>query len=164
MGLALRIAVFVLALFFIVSAFYFIPFRTAFVVNSGLLNPLTFSGEEISSPSDRLNSSQIEIFTDKVVIHINNSQLGSFGNTNSMLPLIDEASNGIIIKPQNEQDIHAGDIIAFEREGIMIVHRVTETDTDEEGWYAITKGDNSQQEDGKIRFQDVRYVIIALVY
>ena len=65
-----------------------------------------------------------------------------------MDPVIDFGSNAIEIVPQNQSDIHPGDIISYNNtRGDAIIHRVLRTGEDEFGWYAITKGDNAQEAD-----------------
>ena len=148
----------------IVLVLSFLPFRSSFAINN-IQNPSSDSFlSENKSPGNRVSENEIEIQHDRVIIHINNSELSRFGNTTSMLPLISRNANGIVIKPANESQIKTGDIIAFSQDGILIVHRVIEIGKDEEGWYAFTKGDNAEQDDGKIRFNQVRYVTIALIY
>jgi hypothetical protein len=49
--------------------------------------------------------------------------------------------------------------------GFSIVHRVIEIGNDEDGWYAITKGDNNPTPDPwKIRFEWVRRITVAVIY
>ena len=150
-----------LLILILASAFYLIPFRTGFVIKD--LNSKDFDSNP-SVPNNWINESQIEIQKDKVIIHINNSQISEFGNTSSMLPLIGKATNGIVITPSSPEQINAGDIIAFAQDNSLVVHRVIEIGADNEGWYALTKGDNTQVNDGKIRFEQIRYVVVALVY
>jgi len=88
-----------------------------------------------------------------------------FAGSNSMDPLLDETANSIEIVPENTGDIHVGDIIAFTSRGSLIVHRVREIGYDAEGWYALTQGDNTDVPDaGKRRFDDVKYVTVAILY
>ena len=42
---------------------------------------------------------------------------------------------------------------------------ITKLGEDEEGWFAVTKGDNSKKEDTeKVRFGQVKYVIAGILY
>ena len=45
-----------------------------------------------------------------------------------------------------------------------IVRGVVEKGTDANGLFFVTKGDNSLADDGKIRFEEIERVLIALVY
>ncbi len=135
-------------------------------LNDNILMPFG-NAEELVSPSDRIKESQIKIYNDKVVIEIENAQWASFLDTNSMDPIIDEGANAIQITPESHEEIYEGDIISYKSEyaeGIFI-HRVIETGFDNNGWYCIAKGDNNPEADpGKIRFSQVKKVLIAIIY
>jgi len=127
-----------------------------------------FTGNfELSSPNDRVNENKIHVYPDKVVIDVDNPAWSRFADTNSMDPLIDAGANGIEIKPKDAGELKAGDIISF-YSGIadsIVVHRIIKTDYDEDGWYAVTKGDNNPSADsGKVRFGNVNGVLIGVVY
>ena len=81
-----------------------------------------------------------------------------------MKPLFDHSSNGIRIKPVSEDDINIGDIITFKEGNLLIIHRVIEKGIDNNGVYFITKGDNNFVSDGKIRFKDIEYKTIGIIY
>jgi len=118
----------------------------------------------IDSPADRISKSEIEVYNDRIVIWVDNATLSEYADTGSMAPLIDKGANGIRIVPKSEDDIKLGDIITFESEYGMIVHRVIEIGEDKQGKYFITKGDNNFFSDGKIRFNQIRYVTVAVLY
>ncbi|MEM3154819.1 MAG: signal peptidase I [Candidatus Woesearchaeota archaeon] len=121
---------------------------------------------ERNSPSDWIKESQIEMRPDGVFIHFNNPQWAILADTNSMDPVFDAGSHLIQIIPQSQNDIKVGDIVSYASPlGFSIVHRVIEIGNDEEGWYAILKGDNNPQPDPwKVRFDMVRRVTIMVVY
>jgi signal peptidase I len=81
-----------------------------------------------------------------------------------MLPVFDTGANGIRIQPHSSDEIKLGDIVSYERNGELIVHRVIEIGTDSQGLYFITKGDNSAFSDGKIRFSEIKYITIGILY
>lgn len=118
----------------------------------------------IEQPTSRINSSDIIILPDKVILNIKNAVLGKYADTGSMLPTLGEDTKGIRIKPESPEQINIGDIITFKSGNILVVHRVVGKGEDEQGFYFVTKGDNNQETDGKVYFQDVEYVIVALVY
>ena len=120
------------------------------------------SGTE--TPGDWIKESQIHVYENAVVIDIEGASLGRYASTGSMVPILDEYSNGIKIVPKNPDQIKTGDIITFEQDGELIVHRVIQKGADEKGAYFITKGDGNNIIDGKIRFQDIRYVTIAMIW
>lgn len=84
--------------------------------------------------------------------------------TGSMLPVLSETANGIRIVPEAAEDIQIGDIISYQTEQGLIVHRITARGFDNEGYYFIAKGDNNELSDGKIRFEDIKYVTIGVLY
>lgn len=81
-----------------------------------------------------------------------------------MKPVIDGDANGIRIAPESPDQISVGDIVTFKQGNALIVHRVIEKGIDEQGVYFITKGDNNDLSDGKLRFEDIKYVTVAIVY
>lgn len=115
-------------------------------------------------PGNWISKENIEIFDDKIIIYVNNATISSYADTGSMLPTLGENSNGIKIVPENPDEISVGDIITFESGDKLIVHRVIGKGEDENGIYFITKGDNNQETDGKVYFENIKYVTIALIY
>ena len=67
--------------------------------------------------------------------------------------------------PENQEELQEGDIISFETDYGTIIHRIIKIDYDKEGWYAITKGDNSPVNDSeKVRFTQIKRVVVAIIY
>ena len=117
------------------------------------------------TPPDRIKEDQIHVYEDKVVIDIKNPKWAKFADTNSMVPFLDEGSNAIQIQPASPEDIQLGDIISYEYEGSVIIHRVIEISNDEQGVYYITKGDNNQNQDPlRVRFPQIRRILIGIIY
>jgi signal peptidase I len=125
--------------------------------------PLAFSND-IASPKDRIKEDDIIVLNDRIVIAIPNAFLARFTDTNSMDPVLDAEANAIEIVPKSPEDIAVGDIIAYQADDGIIVHRVVEIGYDESGWYAITKGDNNAVVDGKVRFDAIRGIVVAIIY
>ena len=123
-----------------------------------------FHYEPVNSPVDRVSDKNIEVYRDRVIIRLENASLSEYADTKSMLPIFDKGANGIRIIPENENDIRLGDIVTFESSYGLIVHRIIEIGEDEQGTYFITKGDNNLFSDGKIRFEQIKYVTVAVVY
>ena len=105
---------------------------------------LFLGSEERMSPSDRIKESHLHLFSDKLIINFPELILASYTNTNSMDPLIDEHTTGIEIKPNSEEEIHPGDIVAYQSGNDLIAHRIISIGNDDLGWYALLKGDNSK--------------------
>jgi len=123
-----------------------------------------FNSDNNSAPFDFIQEKDIKIYDDKIVINIGGASLSRYAPTGSMRPVLDEGSNGIRIVPESENDIHIGDIISFKQDDMLIVHRVVEIGNDEQGIYFITKGDNTGIVDGKVRFEDIKYITIGVLY
>jgi len=128
---------------------------------SPFFNSLNSSG---LSPSDFLGEQDILIYLDKVVLKITGASVSRYEASGSMRPVLDKGANGIRVKPINEEQIHVGDIVSFKKKDSLVVHRVIEKGMDDEGIYFITKGDNNDFVDGKIRFEDIKYVTLGLIY
>ncbi|MBR9704302.1 hypothetical protein GOV12_02740 [Candidatus Pacearchaeota archaeon] len=128
-------------------------------------NSWNFTGYHIDeAPFDNIRDSEIEVFEDKVVIYVDNASLSRYAPTGSMKPTLDEYSNGIRIVPENADDIHVGDIITYKNDNSLIVHRVIDKGLDNKGVYFIPKGDNNTISDGKIRFKDIKYITIGMIW
>jgi hypothetical protein len=120
---------------------------------------------ERPSPSNWVVEDSINVYDDRVVIFIDDPYWSKFLDTNSMDPLLDIDSNAIQIKPSSPSRIQVGDVISYSSEFGIIIHRVIETGTDGDGWYAIVKGDNNAYSDpDKVRFEQVERVLVAVIY
>jgi len=119
---------------------------------------------DAATPKDRINESHLKIFSDSISIAIANATISRYAATGSMKPLIGEHAQGIRIVPQSSDEIYVGDIVTFRFEGSLIVHRVQEISVDELGTYYITQGDSSFWEDEKIRFEDIEYVTVGVLW
>ncbi len=127
----------------------------------------SFGTKPRPSPYDRVKESQIDILDDKVIINVPNVQWSSYADTHSMEPVLRAGANGLELIPRSEYDIHVGDIVAYESnlsDG-LIVHRIIESGRDEQGIYYLLKGDNNSSVDpGRVRFFDIKYVLIGVIY
>ena len=122
-------------------------------------------GEELFSPSDWVKENQIKVYKNKITLDIKNATWATFTNTNSMDPFIDETSHAIEILPDDANEINVGDVISYKSSYGTIIHRVIEKSRDEEGIYFLVKGDNNRFQDPfKVRFEDVKGVVVAVVY
>jgi hypothetical protein len=124
-----------------------------------------FSSPEISSPGDWIQEDQIKVYSNRVIIELEKPFWASFTNTNSMDPFLDETANAIEIKPKSPDQINPGDVISYRTEYGTIIHQVIEKGEDEEGIYYIVKGDNNSLKDPfKIRFNQIKGVLVAIIY
>ncbi|MCX8147179.1 MAG: signal peptidase I [Candidatus Woesearchaeota archaeon] len=134
---------------------------------SAILNSFSTKSYEISSPSDHIKEDKIHVYSDRIVIDVSNASWASFVNTNSMDPVIDSGANSIEIAPKSEEEIKVGDIISFTTDYTsgLVIHRVVSIGYDEQGIYYVTKGDNNPTADpGVRRFNDVKGIVIGIIY
>jgi hypothetical protein len=125
-----------------------------------------FSGENIA-PSNKISEEQIQVYDDKVVISVQNVSWAKFLDTGSMLPTLSENANSLEIAPTSPKDINEGDIITYRSTELkdLIIHRVVEIGEDDQGWYAMTKGDNNKLIDPyKVRFDQIERILIGVIY
>lgn len=128
------------------------------------------SGKELPSPADHIKEEEIVVLKSGVRLNIQNVEWTRFTDTNSMDPLIDVGTNGLHVVPASPQELSIGDVISYTPdiagyEDKIIIHRIIQIGEDGQGWYAIAKGDNLPYPDpGKIRFSQVRRVLIGVIY
>jgi len=92
--------------------------------------------------------------------------LSTIGASKSMSPTFDYGHTLILQYPiLSPEEISIGDIIIYET-GLdaTIVHRVVEIGEDGEGLYYVTKGDNNILRDPKIRFHQIKYLVVGVLY
>ena len=120
---------------------------------------------EQHSPNDWVKENQIHVYPNRVILDLKDATWASFANTNSMDPFIDEKSNAIEILPDSANEIQIGDVISYQTNYGVIIHRVIDKSKDSQGIYYIVKGDNNPFTDAiKVRFSDVKGVVVAVIY
>ena len=126
------------------------------------LNTKTYN---ISYPKFHINSDRIRVFNNSVVLSLSNVDWSRVENTSSMLPLL-RYNSFILEKKIDYKALKKGDIITFyyPKCRCKVVHRIVDIGYDNEGWYAITKGDNNNYTDGKIRKDQVLGVVFGIIY
>ena len=137
----------------------------AYVLNSyGIEQPLALGFQNtLSAPGDHITRNDISLTGNEIIIQVSNASISKYAATGSMKPVFDENANGIRIVPQNPSELKIGDIISYGEQNI--VHRIIEIGEDENGTYYLTQGDNNQVSDGvKIRFSDIKYLTIGVLY
>jgi len=176
--IALAIAVFVLGwlsnvMFTSLGTVNAQPIASSQGINSAELASDSTSSSSVprerASPTDRLTINDVHVTDNQVIIDGvkgRGYETAIFTDTNSMDPLIDEGTQAIQIVPLTNDDINVGDIISYDS-GMygVIIHRVIQIGNDEQGWYAIVKGDNNPSADPiKVRFPMIRRVLVAVIY
>lgn len=125
------------------------------------------SAKELNSPSDHIKKDQIHVYDDKIIIDLKGAQWAEFTDTNSMDPILDKDANSFEIIPKNSSQINVGDIISYKPTTYsgIVVHRVIQTGNDDNGWYAIVKGDNLKYPDSdKVRFEQIHGILVGIIY
>jgi len=133
-----------------------------------LYSGLTGRAIERPSPSDHLQADDIAVYNDRVVLDLQDVIFAQFTNTNSMDSVLDETANAIEQRPKSEDEVQEGDIIAYQNSctgDSTIIHRVIKKDKDQLGTYYYAKGDNNPSADPcVIRFDDIKGVVVAIIY
>lgn len=127
----------------------------------------SFQPNEQSSPSDTIQQNQILINEEGVFIQIQDAIWVKYSDSDSMDPLIDTTANGIEIPVTEDTNLEVGDIVSYEAEwnDNLVSHRIIESGTDSQGEYYILKGDNNLTQDpDKVRKDQIKYKLIAIIY
>lgn len=126
----------------------------------------SIAAPELQSPGDHIPEDSIRVYDDRMVVQLDGISWAKYADTNSMDPVFDSTANGIEISPKSPDDITSGDIISYRTFGDgLVVYRVIETGTDDEGWFAVTRGDNNPSADPrKVRFADIHGVLVGILY
>jgi signal peptidase I len=155
--IALLLVVFLIAL----------PFFSSFSITEKPTSSNAQNIVEKPSPYDWIKEDNIKVYSSKVIIDVPGLQWSKFTDTNSMDPVFDKGANALETEPKNHSDIHVGDIISYSINSFdgIIIHRVIETGFDNNGWYALTKGDNLEKQDPfKVRFNDIQRIVVGIIY
>ena len=122
---------------------------------------------ERPSPQDHIKEDDIRIYQNRVVITVDSPQWATFSDTNSMDPVLDAGHNAIEVNPKSMDEIEVGDIVSYvpsDGQG-TIIHRVIYKGSDDEGEYLVMKGDNNPSQDpDKVRFPQVRRMVVGIIY
>ena len=117
------------------------------------------------NPSDFITANEIHLYNDKLVIEKDGLKYAAVEDTKSMEPLLSSNSHTIEAIPEQEK-ISVGDIISFYESSTekTIVHAIVEIGTDDNGWYARTKGYNNDfADDWKVRFFDIKGIVVGVL-
>ncbi|MBU4070322.1 MAG: signal peptidase I [Nanoarchaeota archaeon] len=158
-----KIELVLILLILFVNLFFLISLKNPAIV-SGLFFYESINGNDLKAPHDFVSPNDIEVYPEKIIINLKNYAISKYKDSGSMVPVLDDGANGVGITPKSEKDIHIGDIITFKQGNSFIVHRVIEKGIDDYGIFFITKGDNNDFDDGKIRFSQIESVLVAIIY
>lgn len=120
---------------------------------------------ERQSPGNWVKEEQIKVYPDKVILDLPGASWAKFTDTNSMDPFLDAEANALEISPADAEAIKVGDVISYQSPYGVLIHRVIEKGQDQEGFYYYVQGDNNTFRDPfKVRFEEVKGVVVAVVY
>ena len=154
--------VFVFLLGFVCCVVLVFGFGSSFEVPLG--TGFDVFSEEVSAPSDYVLEENIVVLQDEIILKIKGASLSSYAETGSMVPVLDKGANGIRVVPESEDDVQVGDIVSFRMGGVLVVHRVVAKGEDDDGFWFDVKGDANLVGDGRIRFKDIEYKTIGVIY
>lgn len=114
------------------------------------------------APSLQINKNQLyeQSFVD--FLSMNKLSISDVTGTGSMKPCISRTSIIIYRNDFTEDNLKIGDIVydTFHK----VLHRIVKIGQDEKGKYYIVQGDNNEIYDGKIRFSDIKGVVVGIIY
>jgi len=144
----------------------------------------------ITHPGDWVKSEHYtKLTSSEFCFSYSNLTYGRVAGTRSMVPSIYKGVMVIYTTNFTKEDLQVGDIIAVRKKPDILemlnyplymlvgidmksveeskgyIHRIIYIGEDSEGWFAITKGDNTILPDlKKVRFEDIDGVVIGVVY
>lgn len=133
-------------------------------VYDGSVTGAVVSNFSLEAPSDLVDEERIVVFDDMLVLRVANVSVSRYEGSGSMSPVFDEGANGIRVVPGGEDDISVGDIVSYRKDGVLVVHRVVEKGIDDGGVYFVVKGDNNFEVDGKVRFGEIEFLTIGVIW
>lgn len=147
-----------------------------------ILNSCTYPSQAISKainnqhptsyPCHRIDFEQIQVYPMQAMI---NSQMtkSKVTGTGSMLPLITPQSTILYKQLNNKNELCVGDIVYYNNSKCInlkspvdvSLHRIIDRNEDINGTYYTLKGDNNGvADDCRIRFEDIRLVVVGIIY
>lgn len=121
--------------------------------------------EEKAVPFDHIKKEDIIVTQNRVIIKNNELAWAEYTDSGSMEPILSSSANGIEIRPETTSDLHVGDIISYQHDDKIIIHRIVKMGIDDDGWYVVTKGDNLLTEDPiKVRFENIQGLLVGIIY
>lgn len=149
---------------YLVVAFILGFLAAAMLYNEEVRYAFSLDSDSVASPSDHITADELRVFKNKAIIDKANLMWAKIEDTHSMEPVLNSNSISLELLPQLPSDIELGDIISYKAGSIVLIHRVVEIGDDGD-WFAITKGDNNKEADPeKVRFDDVKGIVVGVLY
>ena len=153
----------------LLSSLLIVFFAGAFVgfVFFPLINTEVFHGA--SAPHSHIELSKIQkvsggIFLQQPDIFVD--EVPAEGSP-SMLPCFGDNTKFLMVKPTSEEELHVGDVVAYKPNNssdYWVTHRIIRIGKDKKGWYAITKGDNNPVPDKRVRFNQIKALVVGAIW
>ena len=137
-----------------------------FIDVSGNLIENPFAITPPKPPTSRIDKDKVYVTNKSIIIFIKNPVWAKVADTKSMEPVLVGNSYVLEMKPKSFNDLKEGDIISYkDKFSDLIIHRIVGHGFDDDGWYAITKGDNNLYKDpDKVRFSQINGVLFGILY
>ena len=115
------------------------------------------------NPSDYISGDEIHLYKDRIIIEKTGLIYAPVEDTKSMEPLL--SSNSHVIEAEADvNQLSAGDMISFSKNGKTIVHSIIQIGYDKSGWYALTKGYNNEFIDNwKVRKKEIKGIVVGIL-
>jgi len=148
----------------LIIALICVIFISGAMFSSAYLNFVGRNGQ-IPNSNTIIRENEVYVHEDKVVIYVNSSVKYCYRG-DSMLPTLNSNMQGIVAPVNNPSELSIGNVISYkDRVGDSVTHRIIDIGIDKEGWWCRAKGDNNPIKDpGKIRFEQIKGITIALIY
>lgn len=126
-----------------------------------------FGDSSVSHPAPYVDDHLLDVTDSSLIINLSEVKLVQYANTGSMEPLLFEGATGIEVPVDSLEDVHVGDIVSYKADWIdgLVTHRIIAQGQDGEGVYYLLKGDaNSGDDPGKVRFSQIKFKLIGVLY
>ena len=144
---------------------FMLGFLVSIAASDNTRYPFSDNDASSDSPGDRISAENLHVFSDRAIIDQEDLIWAKIANTHSMEPVLNAGSISLELPPVVPTEIKVGDIISFDTEERIVIHRVILMGEDPDGWFAVTKGDNNNKPDPhKVRFDDIRGIVVGILY
>ena len=124
-------------------------------------------GSSVTHPTPYVDDHLLDVTDSSLIINLSEVRLVQYADTGSMEPLLFEGATGIEVPVNSFKDLHVGDIVSYQADWIegLVTHRIVAQEQDGEGMYYTLKGDaNSADDLGMVRFSQIKFKLIGVLY
>lgn len=120
------------------------------------------------APQDWVGKYGVGISKSQAVIRFSNMKQHMIADTNSMLPTLDKDSVILVLPREHwgEKLPIVGDIVVWQKKGNInsVCHRVVKVKGTGKDFQVITQGDNCRNADTWIKLEEIKSVVVGIVY